>query len=299
MSVAVVAKKDFQDALRSRSLWALSAVFVLLAVLLAYGYAAFPEFFLGPGAGAGPGAAAGAGGAPAPAPTMLGLVFFLSGTVALFVSLTAIVVCYKSIAGEIELGSVKLLLALPHSRRDVVLGKVLGRGGVLALPALLGLLVGLVVGAILLGSFPALEVVVFLLVTGAFILTYVSIVVGLSAATSSTTRASTLAVGFVVVFELLWDVVPLGFVFVTNGFEMPTEIPDWYFLVSQLPPSTAYSTGLSAVLPETAQAATAAGGLADQFDALYATPWLGFLVLALWLVVPLAIGYRRFDAADL
>jgi ABC-2 type transport system permease protein len=34
-------------------------------------------------------------------------------------------------------------------------------------------------------------------------------------------------------------------------------------------------------------------------DALFARPEIGFAVFAFWLVVPLAIGYYRFENADI
>ena len=33
-------------------------------------------------------------------------------------------------------------------------------------------------------------------------------------------------------------------------------------------------------------------------DAFYLEPWFGFVVLALWIVLPLVVGYLRFESAD-
>jgi ABC-2 type transport system permease protein len=126
----------------------------------------------------------------------------------------------------------------------------------------------------------------------------VSIVVGLSAATGSSGRASALAVGFFFLFEILWDGVSLGIVFVTNGLALPATMPDWFILVNQLPPSTAYVTALNAVIPGAMDMSGAGGGMTN-VDALWGTPWLGVAVLAFWVVVPLVVGYSRFAQADL
>lgn len=289
MSVLAIAEKDFRDAIQSRALWALLAVFVLLSTLLSYAYAEAPEVV-------------GATGDPAAGPTeptVGGLLFFTAGIVSLFVTLAAIVVCYKAIAGERELGSIKLLLALPHTRRDVLLGKLLGRAAVLAVALAIGLLVGFGVGFELLGTVEVVPVALFVLVTLLFTGVYVAIVVSISATTGSTSRATTLAVGFFLLFELAWDVVPGAIVYVANGLSMPASLPSWTFPVVQLSPSTAYVTALTAVLPEMAEAAPNQSVAGSDFDAFYATPEIGFLVLALWLVVPLAIGYGRFQRADL
>ncbi|WP_254810312.1 ABC transporter permease subunit [Natronosalvus amylolyticus] len=282
MSWIAVAKKDFRDAVQSRALWALLAVFVLFSVMTTYAYVEVPEAF----------------GAQSGEVSFAGMVFFLAGITGLFVALAAIVVCYKSVAGERELGSIKLLLGLPHTRGEVFLGKVVGRAAVIAVTLGIGLLIGVGFGALLLGTIQVVPVVLFVMTAVLFAGVYATIIVGLSATTGSTSRATTLALGFFVVFELAWDVVPLGVVYVANGFSMPQQMPDWVFLVMQIPPSSAYFSSLVALLPAFADEANAQTQAAG-FDAFYATPEIGFVVLALWLIVPLAVGYVRFNSTDL
>jgi len=50
--------------------------------------------------------------------------------VTLFLPLVAIFAGYAAISKERTGGSLKLLLSLPHSRKDVIIGKVVGRCGV-------------------------------------------------------------------------------------------------------------------------------------------------------------------------
>ncbi|WP_436926056.1 ABC transporter permease subunit [Halosimplex amylolyticum] len=282
MSTLAIAKKDFRDAVQSRALWALLGVFVALSLLLTYSYVEFPQL-VSPGA----------------EPSIGGLVFFTAGIVSLFVSLTAIVICYKAIAGEREIGSIKLMLALPHRRRDVLFGKFLGRMGVLSLALAIGLLIGFGFAFAMLGTVDAATVALFLVATLLFTAVYVALVVGISATTGSTSRATTLAIGFFVVFEFLWDVVPIGVVYVANGFSLPQQMPDWTFLVMQVPPSTAYVSVLTALLPDVAASLPTQTFAGASIDAFYAVPEIGFAVLAFWLVLPLVVGYYRFDTADL
>jgi ABC-2 type transport system permease protein len=281
MSWQTVAKKDFRDAIQSRALWSLVAIFVVLSSLLSYAYAEFPTTV-----------------ASSDEATVGGLIFFTSSIVGLFVSIAAIVVCYKSIAGEREIGSIKILLALPHTRADVFFGKLVGRAAVLTVALAGGLVIGFGFGFVLIGAVEVVPVLLFLLVTLLFTVAFVGIVVSLSATTGSTSRATTLALGFFLLFELMWDVIPLAVVYVVNGFSLPETTPDWVFLVTQIPPSSAYLSSLIAVLPDIADTVGAGGG-AEEIDAFYATPEIGFAVLLFWLVVPLAIGYSRFQNADL
>lgn len=290
MSWLAIAKKDFRDAVQSRALWALVVVFVLLSIGSTYAFVQVPELF-GERSGA----------------TFAGLVFFTTGLTGLFVPLAAIVVCYKSLAGERELGSIKLLLSLPTNRLNVFTGKVVGRAAVLVFGLGVGVLVGLGFGSVLLGTLDVVATLVFVLVTVGFAGIYAGIMVGLSATTGSTSRATTLALGYFVVFELFWDVVPMAILYIVNGFRLPSTMPDWVFLVGQLSPSSAYLSAVVALLPglaKTAGAAPAQAGVGAELtpaepDPFYLSPEVGIVVLALWLVVPFLIGYYRFSVADL
>jgi len=290
MTWATVAKKDFRDAVQSRALWALVGVFVVLSVISTYAYVEAPALL-----------------GSATEATFGGLIFFTIGLTGLFVPLSAIVVCYKSLAGERELGSIKLLLSLPTTRGQVFVGKIVGRAAVLAFGLGVGLVVGLGVGAALLGDLEVGALVVFVLVTLAFVAVYATIVVGISATTGSTSRATTLALGFFVVFELLWDVIPMGILYVLEGFTIPSTMPDWLYPLLQLSPSAAYFSSVVALLPgladaanaESAQSGAGAQAAADAADPFYTNPEIGIAILLLWLLVPLAVGYYRFDASDL
>jgi len=290
MTWIAIAKKDFRDAVQSRALWALVSVFVVLSIGSTYAYVQVPEMF----------------GEPAGA-TLAGLVFFTVGLTGLFVPLAAIVVCYKSLAGERELGSIKLLLSLPTNRLSVFGGKVVGRAGVLVFGLGVGLIVGLGFGSVLLGELDLRATLVFVLVTLSFAAIYAGIMVGLSATTGSTSRATTLALGFFVVFELFWDVVPMAILYVVEGFRLPSTVPDWIFVLGQVSPSSAYFSTIVTLLPglaETAGAAPAPAGVGVEVTPPDPDPFslgseVGIVILGLWLIVPFFLGYYRFKTADL
>jgi len=66
----------------------------------------------------------------------------------------ALIAAYLAIAGERESGSLKLLLGLPPSRGEVLVGKFLGRSGVVAIGLVLGFLVSGVVTVAIYGGLP-------------------------------------------------------------------------------------------------------------------------------------------------
>ena len=284
MTVLTVAKKDFRDAVQSRALWGLIATFVLLSMFSSYAYVSVPQLFGEPGGA-----------------TFAGLVMFTVGLTGLFVPLAAIVVCYKSVAGERELGSIKLLLSLPTTRRAVFAGKVIGRAVVLSFGLGVGLLIGLGFGGILLGTVDPVVTLGFLFVTLVFATAYASIMVSLSAITGSTTRATTLALGFFVIFELFWDAVPLAILYVIGGFSLPTQMPDWVYPITQLSPSSAYLSSVITLFPDlmTETGSATVEATAMSADPFYFTPAVGLVALVFWLVAPLLVGYVRFNSSDL
>lgn len=268
MTWMAVARKDFEDAIRSRTLWVLSALYVVFVggSALVYGLAARN----------------GAGTVP--------FLRFVVGPTGAFVSITALLLGYRSIAGERESGRIKLLLGLPHSREEVLVGKTVGRTVVLVVPLLGGFLVAL---AIVGGLFETVDVgtfSVFVLATVAFALTYVAIGVGISATTGSTTLAAVGAVGFWLVFQLLWSVVPLLLYLVATGFRPPPgPPPSWTSYVDVVSPGSAYTSLVGDLL---------AGGSPVQAASAVPT-WAPSLVFVAWLVASLSVGYVAFSRADL
>lgn len=285
--VLSIAKKDYRDAVQSRALWALVVVFVVITVISSYAFVEAPELFGGP-----------------TAPSFGGLIFFTAAVAALFVPIAAIITCYKSLAGERELGSIKVVMSLPATRSDVFFGKVFGRGAVLTTALGVGVLIGLAFGAVLLGTIAVGPTAVFLAVTVLFAVAYTAIMVSLSALTNSTAKATTYALGFFVIFELLWDVIPLGILYVVEGFRVPTQIPDWFITAAMVSPGTAYFSAINAVLPDLANGSPDGAGVGvdvtvENGDQLFTSSEMGLFFLLLWIVVPLAIGYYRFARTDL
>jgi ABC-2 type transport system permease protein len=285
MSIATVAKKDFQDSARSRWLWALSVLFVLFVAGLSYLFTSTPLL----------------GGVGQEDVTTVALLIALSGPSGFLVPIIGIMISYKSIVGERESGTLKILLSLPHTRRDAILGKLLGRSLSLSIAILVGFAVGLVVFVIQVSELNLAAYVSFLLLTLFFGIVYISIGVGLSSVTASASRALALAVGFIVLFEFLWGFIPFVIRFVINGFEVPNlaeQPPEWSQFLGSLAPGTSYSRAANAVLPDTQQLTGGAAGQAGS-DPFFLQNEFGLVILLAWLVVPIAIGYLRFDGADL
>ncbi|MXR50935.1 ABC transporter permease subunit [Halovenus sp. WSH3] len=277
MTWQAVAYKDFQDAIRSRMLLVLTALFALFVGLAAFAYSEL------------------SGGDPSGG----GLLWALWGPSALLVPIIAILVSYRSVAGERELGSMRFLLALPHTRRAVVFGKVLGRTAVVAVAVLAGFAIG---GAIIYVSYELSPFAYLGFVAGTILLglVYVSVGVGVSAVTGSVSRAAALVVGLFVFVQYLWSYFWLLVVYVTNGFEVPgfEEFPAWFDVAAALGPGVAYNELMVSIANRDPNSDIIFAGQLD--DAAIQLPdWYPLFVFAGWTVVTLGIGYWRFERADL
>lgn len=292
MSQTLLARKDFTDAIRSRSLWAATVLLTAISSVAVFlpsisiddvNPATLPQYMLAP--------------------------------VATFVALTALVVGYLAIAGERESGSIRTLLGLPYTRRDVVVGKYLGRSAVVGLAVLVSFVVSGLVAFAVYGSLPVGSFVLLALLTTVLGVAFVGIAVAISAGAASRSRAITLSVGVFILFELLWTGVVQGVYYVVTLGTLPgQQVAPWYFLLKRLSPTNAFSTAAGVFLSDDAtrvnvsQGGTSAGEsgavttLADRVVGevpVYLDDWFGLVILALWVVVPVLVGYYRFERADL
>ena len=283
MSFVAVAKKDFKDSVRSRWLWVLTVLFVLFTAGIAYAFSILQ------------------GGGANEELTTLGLLFFLQSPAALLVPIIALVISYKAIVGERESGSIRLLLSLPHTRRDMVLGKIIGRSLSIGLAVITGFAVALLVILWRYAEFDAVAYLLFVAITLLFALTYIAVGIGMSSLVSSGSRALAAAVGFWVLFEFLWGAIGFVLYWVTNGFSLEglnEGFPDWIQFVQSIAPGTAYSNSVVALLPED-PTANLGGGAASTDPPIYLENEVGILILLAWLVVLPTLGYLRFRGTDL
>jgi ABC-2 type transport system permease protein len=289
-----VAHKDFADAVRSKMVWGIIAVFV--------GFVGFVLAVV----------ATNVDGAAESGDAAIGLAAQLGQ---LFIPMTALVVAYMAIVGERRSGSLKVLLSYPFSRFDVVFGKLLGRSAVIAVTMVAGFVGAAAVGALLFGSFALDEFAVLIGLSVLFGLAFVGIAVGISAATATRGKAMALAIGTFFVFLLIWHGVAAGVYAAVAGGMPGLEVEAWYFLLKRLSPIEAYHVAADSILggevhslvqlpvedvpadatPEQLKLANRVPGDLP----FYLTDWFAGVTLAAWTVVPPALGYLRFRGADL
>lgn len=277
MSWLVIAEKEFEDAVRSRLLWGLIAVVTLMIGLTSVIPLLIPGF---------------------EASAVLGL-GAASEFAAMLVPIVALVAAYLAIAGERESGSLRLLLGLEPGRGTVVLGKFLGRSGVVAAGLAIGFALASLVAWGVYGSVPVIAFAAVLGLTVALGVAFVGIAIGISAATATRARAMTLGVGVYLVLALLWDLLPQGLHLIFEGAPAGATVPAWFVLLQGLSPSGAYSALVTAALRFADPSIPGTEALLGGPVPVYLQWWVFALVLLAWTVVPLLVGYRLFARADL
>ncbi|ODR83117.1 ABC transporter [Haladaptatus sp. W1] len=264
MNWRVMAKKDFLDAHRKWSLGTAAVGFVLFLAV---------PMYLGMSHARNPGTVD---------------FFGQMGILVFFAPLAGLMMSYGAIAAERELGSLKLLLALPYTRRDVIAGKAVGRAAVVGTATFVGVFAATVIFLAFGGSLPVVEYVAFLVLVFLLTAAYTSSAVCLSAASPTSNRAMATSVGFFLLTFLGWSSVPLVIRYVLNGFSSPRGAPPaWANVIDSLSPVKAYSTGMDTLVH---------GNAGSTF---YHTGWFAFLVLVAWAVIPVVLGYRRFSSVDI
>ncbi|AKU08976.1 MULTISPECIES: ABC transporter permease [Haloferax] len=307
MTLESVARKDFRDALRSRWLLGLTLFFALLiggSTALFYGV-------LLSGAGANSETLFGLTTAPG------GLFnFSYAGMLGFVLALIALVTAHGSLIDERESGTIKLLLSLPNSRRDVVFGKLVGRTLVVIISMLVGFVVALFAMLFTGGQVMFVSYAGQVALSGLLATAFVSIGVWLSATSASQRQALFGTVGLYFIFAVLWSTVATGVPRLVNwvieqlGLTALTapQIVQMRLFIKYLNPLRAYETLVAELYGPAVAARLFKAGLGERLaieatfsEALpfyFTGPFILAILLA-WIVVPPLLGYRAFQKADL
>lgn len=269
-TVLTVAAKEFRDGLRNRWVLAITLVFALLALGLSYFGAA----------------AAGTVGFTGLATTIVSL-----ASLAVFlIPLIALLLAYDSVIGEDEQGTLALLLSYPLNRFQLLAGKLLGHGAILALSTLLGFGSAGVIIALFAERIAALELLgaLTLFIISASLLgwAFVALAYVISVVVTEKSRAAGLALIVWFLFVLVFDLALLGLLVASEG-AVGQDVLPWLLLAN---PTDVFRlvnlTGFEAV-----QAHAGLLSIADraQFDTV-----LLLTAQAAWVAVPFALAVLLF-----
>lgn len=273
-----VAKKDLNDAGRSKLLLAVIGVLITLSV----GLSTIPYLTGQKGVDGAEAAAA-----------------FLNTPVNVFLPILGAMIGYMAIVNERESGSIRVLLGLPLRRSDVVVGKTLGRSLVLVGAVVVSGVVGILVSLALYGTAEWATFGAFGIVGVLLSVVYVTLAIAVSASTDSRGKAMAGIVTVLLVLVYAYQTIVVGLIRVVTGSWEVSDSPDWALFLFTFDPSIAGSRVAGYVFSD---------AIGDPIESIagesgnipvYAQDWTAIPVLVLWIVVPLTIGYYRFEKADL
>lgn len=290
MSALSVAKKDFRGAKRSPMLWTAAIILGCISALLVY--------VSGTGVGE--------------SKRLVQERFqFLTLLLGLLLPMVVLMATYLAIAGERDSGGIKFMLSLPNTRRDVFVGKLLSRLGIVTGGITFIYIVAVSVALTRHGVFPAGVVVGTFLLTVVYGGTFVSVALSFSAVAASRSLAIAGAFGSYFVLVILYAFPAIRIPSVVRWIHTtvigadPNQ--DLYHAVEYTSPFLALRKATNLVVPAELeqtvfrQSANRGGGSAEAATELpvYLTDEFSLVILGFWLVVPLLVGYWRFEEADL
>lgn len=208
-AVMALARKEIKDGLRNRWLVALTLIFALLSSGLAW---------FG-------GAAAGSVGFSTIANTILSL-----ATLSVFlIPLIALLMAYGAFVGEDEDGTLLLLLTYPLTKAQLLIGKLLGHGAILAISILLGFGSSVVVIALLVDGIDIVNLIasfsLFILSATLLGTVFVAIAYWISAWVSEKSKAAGLCLIIWFLFVIAYDMGLLAILVSTKGQLHPELFP--------------------------------------------------------------------------
>ena len=273
-TILLIARKEIQEGLRNR--WVLATTLLLAALALTLTFL-----------GSAPTGNVGAGALDVVIVSLSSLTIFL-------VPLIALLISHDAVVGEMERGTMLLLLSYPVARYQVILGKFAGHLAILAFATLLGYGAAAAALAMTGADIDQASLQAFLsMILSSILLGAVFIAIGyfVSAIVGERGTAGGIAIGIWLLFVLIYDMALLGLLVVDQGRVVGTGVLNTLLLLN---PTDAYrllnlgSGGVGAL--------SGMGGVAEHAGL---SPLALLAALAAWTLVPLAAAASVFSRRGL
>lgn len=264
--IGFVAAKEFRDRIRNRWVLAVTVVLTVFALVISY-------------FGSAQQGSVGLRGIEVTIASLVSLVIYL-------VPLIALILGFDAIVGERERGSLDLLLSLPITRLELLLGKFLGLAAALASSTVVGFgLVGIML-AVKLPTSAVYHYAGFVLSSVLLGFSFLSMAVLVSVLAYDRTRASGVTIALWFFFVLVFDLLVLGGLVISSGGFGADAVT--YLLL--LNPADIFRIlnifGLDEV--------RTLYGLTTVFPERLANPILLGGMMVAWIIAPLALAAWRF-----
>jgi Cu-processing system permease protein len=274
-NILIVARKEIQESLRNR--WVLATTLLLAALALTL-------TFLGSAPTGNVGVRA-----------LDVVIVSLSSLTIFLLPLIALLISHDAIVGEMERGTMLLLLSYPVGRWQVLLGKFVGHLAILAFATLVGYGAAAAALAATGVAIDAESWTAFASMVGSSILlgaAFIAVGYLISALVRQRGTAAGIAIGIWLLFVLIYDMALLGLLVVDQGQTVSGRLLNVLLLLN---PTDAYRlfnlTGSSNV--------SAFTGMAGVAQSATLSPPLLLGALAAWAIIPLALSALAFSRREL
>lgn len=264
--IGVIAGKEFRDRLRNRWVLAVAVIFTLFALVIAY-------------FGTAQQGAVGFHGIGVTIASLVSLVIYL-------VPLIALILGYDTIVGDREKGSLDLLLSMPITHLELLLGKFLGLAMALAASTLAGFGLAGVLLSCQMGPGALFHYAGFMASALLLGMAFLSMAMLVSVTAGDRMRASGIAIALWFFYVLVYDLLLLGLLVATEGKINVNLLP----MLLLLNPADIFRI-LNIFGMEDVRMLY---GLATVFPETLANPWLLGGAMVFWIFVPLALAVWRF-----
>jgi Cu-processing system permease protein len=275
--IAVIAKKEIMDNVRNLWIIVMTIIFAVLTIAMSAVGSFFAEGWQ----------------------SLEITITLMMSIVQLLVPIIGLMIGYAAIVGEIEKGSMSMMISLPVNRLQIILGKLLGLGGVLSFTILVGFgIAGIIIG-IMVENVNYIEYLIFIVATILVGLVYLHVAFFFSTLFKKRSTALGGAIFLWFFFNMILPVILLGIAW--GGAALSDiaagKVADWYFIIDLINPMSVYTAlvylnvggGVPAIGATTPQL---------QYPSFYSSGLLVF-ILFLWIIAFFGLSYWRFKKKDI
>ena len=272
-SIFTISKKELLDNVRNKWIIILTIIFASLTLVVSYFGSIFTEGWQDLGI------------------TIQGMM----SLVQLLIPIIALMLGYSAIIGEIEKGSMNSLLSLPVTRLEILLGKFIGLGSLLAITIIIGFgLAGIVIGFNV-SDVDYLGYIIFIFATIMMGLVFLALALFLSTLFNKRSTAMGGAIFLWFFFNIILPIVFVGILAASSDIiNIINNAPDWYHILNLFNPLQVYSFLVTLNV-----------GAALSFDTIsiaypeYYSNILMTIILLSWIICFMILSYWRFNKRDI
>ncbi|MFO7678170.1 MAG: ABC transporter permease subunit [Thermoplasmatota archaeon] len=270
--ISMTAKKEIMDNIRNKWIIFLSIIFALLTLVASYfgsiGRTGWQDIDM--------------------------TIEAMMSLVQLLIPIIALMLGYAAIIGEIQKGSMSALLAQPVTRIEIVLGKFIGLGSVLAFTILIGFGIAGIIIAINVADVNFVHYTIFMISTIIIGLVFLSMALFFSTVFKKRSTAMGSAIFLWFFFNMILPLITMGLLVAALTYEdiLNNSIPSWFHIANLLNPLSTYtifnqlSLGISGTIPNIPYPN-------------YYNPALMMIILLIWIITFLLLSCWRFKKREI